>query len=259
MVSNAGIRYGRLAAEQARSSVAYDEAISQFEAVLQLMSSESVEATEVLIDLGQVRLRRGHSSEAQDTYEQAFEAARREGWAELAARAALGYEESVHQRAAPGGPAVKIVSEAITMIGGRQPPLRARLQAALARSLSLSGDNDAAVEAGDAALEMARAVGDLGCVVAALQATTIVASDPVRLIEACIELRDVALQLGDNWSAVYATGNMCRGLIEVGRLGEAGEILGQHRADLGARSIPHVPVHGFGVRSSAGARRREIR
>ena len=79
------------------------------------------------------------------------------------------------------------------------------------------------------ALEMARAVGDLDCVVAALQATTIVASDPVRLIEASIELRDVALQLGDNWSAVYATGNMCRGLIEVGRLGEAGEILGQHR------------------------------
>ncbi len=166
-----GIHYGRLAAEQARSSVAYDDAISQFEAVLQLMSSESAEATEVSIDLGQVQLRRGHSSIAQATYQRAFDAARHEGWAELAARAALGYEESVHQRGAPGGPAVKIVSEAISMIGDRQPPLRARLQAALARSLSLTGDKDAAVEAGETALAMARAVGDLDCVVAALQAT----------------------------------------------------------------------------------------
>ena len=224
-----GIHYGRLAAEQARSSVAYDDAISQFEAVLQLLPSEGIDATEVLIDLGLVQMRRGFSFIAQDTYRRAFATARRECWAELVANAALGYEECVHQRGAPGAPAVQMVSEAISLVGDQPGPLRARLQASLARSLSLSGDKDAAMAAGEAALTMARAVGDLGCVVAALQATTIVSSEPSRLLEASTELRQVALQLGDHWSAVYATGNMCRGLIELGRLGEAAEILVQHR------------------------------
>ena len=224
-----GIRYGRLAAEQARTSVAYDESISQFEAVLQLMPADSIEAAGVLIDLGQVQMRRGHSLTAQDTYQRAFQAARNEGWAELAARAALGFEECVHQRGAPGSPAVRFVSEAISMIGDGQPQLRARLQAALARSLLLSGAKDAAIEASSSALAMARAVGDLDCIIAALQSAAIVASDPVKLMEASVELRDVAMQVGDNWSAVYATGNMCRGLIEVGRLAEAAEILAQHR------------------------------
>ncbi len=224
-----GIHYGRLAAEQASSSVAYDEAISQFEAVLQLLPNEGVEATEVLIDLGLVQMRRGFSSTAQDTYRRAFEIAVRYNRAELMARAALGYEECVHQRGAPGAPAVRMVSEALGVVGAQPGPLQARLQASLARSLSLSGDTNAAVEAGELALSMARAVGDVGCVIAALQATTIVSSEPSRLLEASTELRDVALQVGDHWSAVYATGNMCRALMELGRLGEAAEVLVQHR------------------------------
>jgi DNA-binding NarL/FixJ family response regulator len=224
-----GIRYGRLAAEQARSSGAYDEAISQFEAVLQLLAADGVEATEVLIDLGLVQMRRGFSSTAQESYRRAFETARRESWAELVANAALGYEECVHQRGASGAPAVLMVSEAIALVGDQPGPLRARLQASLARSLSLSGDHEAAVEAGELALAMARAIDDVGCVIAALQATTIVSSEPSRLLDASTELRDVALRVGDQWSAVYATGNMCRGLIGLGRLTEAAEVLVQHR------------------------------
>ena len=224
-----GIHYGRLAAEQARGSVAYDEAISQFEAVLQLMPSESMATTEVLIDLGQVQMRRGRSLTAQDTYQRAFEVACRHGWAELAARAALGYEESVHQPGAPGAPAVRMVSEAIQLVGDRQNRLRALLQASLTRSLYLSGDQRAAAAAGAEALAMARAVGDPECMVAALQATSIVSSDPVMLLEGGTELRDIALRIGDNWSAAYASGNMCRALIGFGRLDEAGEILQQHR------------------------------
>ncbi len=225
-----GIHFGRLAAEQARISGAYDEASSQYEAVLQLLPAQSVEATKVLIDLGQVQMRRGHSFVAQDTYERAFETARDEGWADLAGQAALGYEESVHQPGAPGAPAVRMVSDAIGLVGDQLTPLRARLQASLTRSLYLSGDTKGAVEADEVALAMARAVGEPDCVVAALQATTIVASgDPWRLLAASTELRDVALRIGDNWSAVYATGNMCRALIELGRLGEAAEILEHHR------------------------------
>jgi ATP/maltotriose-dependent transcriptional regulator MalT len=224
-----GVRYGRLAAEQANSTGAYDEAISHLEAVLRMLADDTVEATEVLVDLGQIQMRRGHAYKAQVTQQRAFEAARRGGWAQVAARAALGYEEAVHQPGAPGGPAVRMVSEAIGLIGDEQGSLRVHLQASLCRSLYLAGDQDGAQAAGDIGLSMARAIGDVECLVAVLQAVSIVANDASRLLETSTELRDVAVRIGDGWSAAYATGNMVRALIELGRVDEAGEVLAQHK------------------------------
>ncbi|MEP7203104.1 MAG: AAA family ATPase [Ilumatobacteraceae bacterium] len=224
-----GIMYGRLAAEQAKSTGAYDEAISHLEAVLRMLPEATAEHSGVLVDLGQVQMRRGLAFKAQATHQRAFEEARRGGWAEVAARAALGYEEAVHQPGAPGGPAVRMVSEAIGLIGDRQVPLRVHLQASLSRSLYLAGDQHDAFAAGEVGLEMARNVGDVECLVAVLQAITIVTTDPSGFLEASTELRDVALKIGDSWSAVYATGNMVRALIELGRIEEASEVLEQHR------------------------------
>ena len=147
-----------MAAEQAKSTGAYDEAISHLEAVLKMLPEASVETTEVTVDLGQVQMRGGHAFKAQDTYQRAFDVARRNGWAEQAARAALGYEEAVHQPGGPGGPAVRMVSEAIDLIGEEQVPLRVHLQASLGRSLCLAGDQADAVRAGDLALSMARSI-----------------------------------------------------------------------------------------------------
>ncbi|MDT7785534.1 MAG: hypothetical protein QOF58_3953, partial [Pseudonocardiales bacterium] len=223
------IRYGRLAAEQAKSTGAYDEAISHLEAVLRLLPEDSVEATDVGVDLGQVQMRRGHAYKAQVTQHRAFEAARRGGWAQLAARAALGYEEAVHQPGGPGGPAVRMVSEAIVLIGDQQVPIRVRLQASLSRSLYLAGDQDGAVVACEQALSMARALDDTECLVAVLQAQTIVMTDTPRLLVASTELRDVALRIGDSWSAAYATGSIIRALIQIGQLDEAAEVLKQHQ------------------------------
>ena len=224
-----GIRYGRLAAEQAKGTGAYDEAIEHFESVLRLLPEESLETTEVLVDLGQVQMRRGLAFKAQDTQHRAFEAARRNGWAEQAARAALRYEEAVHQPGAPGGPAVRMVSEAIKLIGDRPGPLSVHLQASLSRSLYLAGDQAGAIAAGDVALSMGRAADDPEALIAVLQALTVVTTDPLRMLEASAELRDVALQLGDSWSAAYATGNMFRVLVELGRLREASTVLEQHQ------------------------------
>ena len=224
-----GVRYGRLAAEQAKSTGAYDEAISHLEAVLKMLPEASVETTEVTVDLGQVQMRGGHAFKAQDTYQRAFDVARRNGWAEQAARAALGYEEAVHQPGGPGGPAVRMVSEAIDLIGEEQVPLRVHLQASLSRSLCLAGDQADAVRAGDLALSMARSIDDQDCLVAALQAVTIVTRDPLQLLETSTELGNVAARIGDSWSGAYATGSIVRVLIELGRVEEAGEVLQQHK------------------------------
>ncbi len=227
--SERGVHYGRLAAEQAKSAGAYDEATSHLEAVLQMLPDESVETTETLVHLGEIQMRRGHAFKAQDTYQHAFDAARRNGWTQQAARAALGYEEAVHQPGAPGGPAVRMVSEAIGLIGEEQMPLRVRLQASLSRSLYLAGDQANAVTAGDLALSMARSINDEDCLVSALQAGTIVTRDTLQLLETSTELRDVAARIGDSWSGAYATGNIVRALVELGRVEEAGEVLTQHK------------------------------
>jgi DNA-binding CsgD family transcriptional regulator len=225
-----GIRYGRLAAGQAKSTGAYDEATSHLEAVLRMLPEATIEATEVRVELGQIQIRAGHAFKAQDTHQLAFETARRHGWPQQAARAALGYEEAVHQPGAPGGPAVRMVSEAIALIGDEQGPLRVHLQASLSRSLYLAGEQDDAVVAGELAMSMARAIDDSECLVAALQAVTTVSRDTVRQFAASTELRDVAIKLGDSWSGAYATANIVRALIELGRLEEAAEVLQQHKA-----------------------------
>jgi ATP/maltotriose-dependent transcriptional regulator MalT len=224
-----GARFGRLAAEQAKSTGAYDEAISHLEAVLKMLPDETIETAEVLVDLGLVQMRSGHAYKAQDIHQRAFDIARRNGWAEQAARAALGYEEAIHQPGAPGAPAVRMVSEAIAMIGEDAGTIRVRLQASLSRGLYLAGDREEAVAAGDVALAMAREIDDLECVVAVLQAVIVVTPESWRLLEVTSELRDVAMRIGDSWSAAYATANMFRILVELGRLEEASEVLEQHR------------------------------
>src|SRR4051794_21491702 len=223
-----GVAYGRLAAAQAKSSGAYDEAISHLQAIVGLVPSESVEATELQVELGQVQMRKGHAFKAQDTYKAAFESARRNGRAEQAAHAALGYEEAVHQPGAPGGPAVRMVSEAIRLIGDQEGPLPVHLQASLSRSLYLAGDQAGAIDAGETALAMARAIDDPESLIAVLQALTVVSADPPRMLEASTELRDVAMRIGDSWSAAYATGTMFRVQVVLGDLAQAAEVLKQH-------------------------------
>ena len=218
-----GVRFGRLAAEQAKSAGAYDEAISHLEAVLKMLPDDTIETTEVLVDLGQIQMRGGHAFRAQDTHQRAFDTARRNGWPQQVGRAALGYEEAVHQPGAPGGPAVRMVSEAIALVGEEQSPLRVHLQASLSRGLYLAGDREGAVAAADVALEMARAIDDVECVVAVLQALIVVTPEPWRLLEASTELRALSIRLGDSWSAVYATANMFRILVELGDLDQASE------------------------------------
>lgn len=223
------VQYCRLAADQARVSSAYEEAVAHYQAALDLLPDDSPDATAVRIDLGQVHMRSGHSPRGRDLFGIAFAQARRHRWKDLAALAALGFEECGHQQGALGGPAVRIVSEAIELLGEDHPQLRARLQASLTRSLMLAGDAAAARAAGEVALTMARQIGDVECVLAALQAA-ILLSGPQRSIEISEELRAVGLQSGDEWSATYATGNICRGLMHLGKLREAAEVLVQHQA-----------------------------
>ena len=108
-----GVGYGRLAAEQAKSTGAYDEAISHLEAIVLLAART--------IGRGHGGARRpGPGADAQGSCVQGpghVQGCLRGGPPQRVGRtgchAASGYEEAVHQPGAPGGPAVRMVSEAI--------------------------------------------------------------------------------------------------------------------------------------------------
>ena len=68
-----------------------------------MLPDESVETTEVLVELGQIQMRMGHAFKAQDTLPTCVRCRSPQRLGEQAARAALGYEEAVHQPGAPGG------------------------------------------------------------------------------------------------------------------------------------------------------------
>ena len=90
-------------------------------------------------------------------------------------------------------------------------PTRVHLQASLSRSLYLAGDREDAVAAARCGVgDGPRDRRSRECLIAVLQALTIVTPEPTRLLEASTELRDVAIRIGDSWSAAYATGNMFR-------------------------------------------------
>lgn len=87
------LEYGLLAARRAIGLLAYEEAVGHFEHALQMqaqLGGGAAERVELLLDLGDARMRAGDWPGAVEVYEQAAASARRRGDAEQLARAALG-------------------------------------------------------------------------------------------------------------------------------------------------------------------------
>ena len=195
---------GDSAAEQAKSAGAYDEAISHLEAVLQMLPDESVETTEVH---GRAR----PDADAQGSRVQGAGHVRarvrsgppqRLGAAGGAGR--LGYEEAVHQPGAPGGPAVRMVSEAIRLIGEEQGPLP-RAPAGLAQPQSVPGRRPGATRSRPVIWRCRWPVPSTTRMSLDRRASSRRRScqrEPPPMLEASTELRDVAMRIGDSWSGV---------------------------------------------------------
>jgi DNA-binding CsgD family transcriptional regulator len=221
------VYYGRRAATQAMRASAHDEAVAHLHAVLGL-TSRSIERAELLVDLGGVELRRASYAASREACLESFEIATELEAGLVAADAAVGFEMAMHFPGLPGGPAVDMLRHALAMIGSESSPVRARVTAALGRALVFAGHPGLATA--ESAVALARAVDDPESLIVALQAVVVSSDDPVRQLTAGAELADLAARLGDAWSGSYATANQLRACIALGRLGEAAEILGRHRA-----------------------------
>ena len=132
-----GVRYARLAGDQALAFLAYDEAMRLYQAALDALASAdgADDATRcgLLLGLGEAQVRAGDTPAAKETFELAAGIARRAGLAEQLGRAAAGYGgRIVWGRAGDDWRLVPMLEEGLEALGGEETALRARLLARLA-------------------------------------------------------------------------------------------------------------------------------
>jgi DNA-binding CsgD family transcriptional regulator len=226
-VAAKAVYYCRRAAEQAMTSVAYEDALNFLRRAFELTAEGSVARTEVLLAIGDAELHLSHFADAAQNYEEAFHLAREHGATRLAGEAAIGYGDALHVPGLPGQPAVVMLKEAISLVGDDGSALRAQLEAILGLALMHSGLRDEAHTARDNALRLA-AGHDIRTRSRAIQSALIVEEDAERLLEWAAEAEKLAYASDDMWSVAYATTSYLRGLVALGRLDEMAPVLERH-------------------------------
>ena len=216
------IDYSVRAGERALGLVAYEEASAHFERALQayaLQERPDVERRcDLLLVLGTAQSRSGESSAARETFLRAADVARRIGSPERLARAALGYGAGLggfeFGRVDDG--LVALLGEVRAALGDQDGPLHARVLGRLATELYFSDRLEERLALADAAVAMARRVGDRATLASTLSARYLsllgpenaderlqIASDVVALGE---EVRDRELVLrGHVWRILSLT------------------------------------------------------
>lgn len=157
--------YGRMAGEQALRRLAYEEAVRLYEMAVQtLETSEApdlVSLGNLLLSLGDARVRAGDLYGAGKTFSRAAEVARRSGDVSLIAHAAIGYGgRFVWARAGNDTEMVPLLQDALVMLGGEDDGLRVRLLSRLACATRSVWDREHSASLARQAVELARNLGD---------------------------------------------------------------------------------------------------
>ena len=173
---DAAIRYAALAAAEATRRLAHEEAARAWARALEVLDGSAQadpgRRAELLLELAAARRRAGDLPGSRQACLQAAELARAAGDARGLALAALGLH-AVGTRSWPtvADELVPVLEEAAAGLGDRDPPLRARVLAALARELAWNGlDVERASSLAAEAAATAERTGDRATLAAALLA-----------------------------------------------------------------------------------------
>ncbi|HJP65440.1 MAG TPA: AAA family ATPase, partial [Actinomycetota bacterium] len=183
------------AGDRSRAVLAYEDAAKLYERALRILgptaSSPDVTAR-IHLKLGDAHSRAGKVDEAQRSFDQAAEMARRSGWAETFALAALGYG-AAEMRGSPGRPpawirsggsttSIALLEDSLAMLPADDSPVRAQALAMLAMELYTTERRDRGLALSREALEMATRLGDRDVLLDALHARhwALFAPDTVR-------------------------------------------------------------------------------
>jgi DNA-binding SARP family transcriptional activator len=158
------IAYARRAAARATAQLAYEDAAEHCARALELLEPDAdpqgSDRCELLLALGEARLRTGEAEAARRAFDAAADVARLRGDGGALARAALGYCGlgvtiiDVDERA------VALLDEALAAVADRDPALRARLLARLGVEHYYAPSRDRSERLSREAVALARAAGD---------------------------------------------------------------------------------------------------
>ncbi len=170
------IDYSVRAGERALGLMAYEEASAHFERALQAYGlkddAEIPRRCELLLVLGTAQSRSGESRAARETFLRAADLARRSGSADRLARAALGYGAGMggfeFGRVDDG--LVALLGEARAALGDQDGTMRARVLGRLAIELYFSDRLEERIALAEAAVAMARRLGDRATLASTLSA-----------------------------------------------------------------------------------------
>jgi predicted ATPase/DNA-binding NarL/FixJ family response regulator len=226
MVARA-VRAATLAGRRALELLAWEGAAGLFEralAALELAEQpDQQQRCELLLELGEARMAASDLPAARSAYRQAGELARRIGWAEALARAALGL--GLEFTAGLVDPVeVGLLEEALVALGGADSRLRARVLARLARALLFTPQVERRLALSEQAVQMARRLGDPATLSAVLydRHQAIWGSEQAEVagerLAAATEVVRLAERTGDRAMALRGRGLRRVDLLELGDL-----------------------------------------
>ena len=192
------VDYSLQAAAAASATLAYDEAASRLRTALRLGIADERRRADALLDLGTALFRAGSSVEAVAAFREAADIARELGEGELLAAAAIGLETACWRPGLSEEGARELLEEAEARTP-QDSTLRVGVLGCLARALEFQGHAESARVTREAAIAMARRIGDRrGLATVLMGCYWGRGTAPLEQIaERLAEARDIAQELGD--------------------------------------------------------------
>jgi DNA-binding SARP family transcriptional activator len=221
------VEYARRAADLAAASLAFEEAARLYDLAL-MHSVDDETRCGLLLAVGDVLARAGDTPASKRRFDEAAQLAEKRGLAEHLGHAALGYGGRIlWEVSRDDDHLIPLLERALERLPVDDSPLRARLLARLAGPLRDASFPPARRHAAaDAAVAMARRLGDAPTLAYALSAYATAFMSPTRtedIIGLTTELIEIATETGELERA--AEGHLCRAcpLLEMGEVERAKE------------------------------------
>jgi DNA-binding SARP family transcriptional activator len=236
-LTHKAVDYLQQAAKQAIVRYAYQEAVAFYAEALSLITPLSTTpiytklATTLQLALADCQAKAGQIAQALHSFQQAADLARSLGLFEELANAAIGYEQVRYRFNQPAEPAIRLLENAIGLIGDIESPTKVRLLGQLAQALFFAGESEQAKTLSRQAVALARRIHDDITLFDALYVPTMALRTPDGIQERLAdldELLSLARKLSDPFREVHVYAVSVIDNLGFGRIAVVDEILARH-------------------------------
>ena len=232
-----GIDFAVRAADLALGQLAYEDAALQLERALRALElferADDARRCELLLALGDARMRAGERADARATFGGAARAARALGRADLLARAALGFGGLGVTILEVDDATVALLEEALAALDDEEEPLRARILARLGVELYYGPSRERSEALSAEAVELARDSGDKQALTFALNARHVSLWRPDRLDQRLAIAREMvalAERTADREAELQGRNWLVPDLFEAGEMEELDGAIDEYEA-----------------------------